>query len=166
MDDEILATVQASTPRRAFGVAVLAMLGLLLISLVFGQPSLNLGWQIFLLLLGAGAFWMAIGMWRATDGAIFLTKERLFTSGGTLIADVADIAAVDRGTFAFKPSHGFMLRLKAQSPRRWQPGLWWCLGRRVGIGGVTHAAQAKVMADTLSAMIAMRGRETPEGPGR
>jgi hypothetical protein len=48
-----------------------------------------------------------------------------------------------------------MLRLSDKAPRAWYPGLWWRMGRRVGIGGVTSAAQTKAMAEIIAAMIAV-----------
>ena len=85
-----------------------------------------------------------------------MTKTELRTSDGLLIAKVSDIRSLDRGVFAFKPSNGFMLRLNVKTPRRWRPGVWWSLGDRIGVGGVTSAHQTKAMAEILSAMIAQR----------
>ena len=64
--------------------------------------------------------------------------------------------SVDRGLFAFKPSNGFVVVLSQGGWRGWAPGLWWRLGRRLGVGGVTSAAQAKAMAEILSIEIARR----------
>lgn len=157
MDDEILATVQASAPRRAFGVGVLAALGLILIYVALSQPPSNPAWAVFLLLIGAGALWSGYRMRATTRARLELTQTELRSSDGTVIAQIANIQSLDRGTFAFKPSNGFMLHLKTETPRRWRPGLWWSFGRRVGVGGVTAAAQTKAMAEMISALIATRG---------
>ena len=69
-------------------------------------------------------------------------------------ARMDEIDRVERGAFAFKPSNGFLVHLKKPGHRAWQPGLWWRMGRKLGIGGVTPAGQAKFMAD----MIALRLR--------
>jgi len=154
MQDEIVTTIKASGPRRAFGLAVLAFLGVFLIYMALGFPSGDLRWQAFLLVFGGAALWLAGKMWRATGTVIELTNAELRCNDGTVIARVDQIKSVDRGTFAFKPSNGFMLRLNEKAPRVWYPGLWWRLGRRVGIGGVTSAAQTKAMAEIIAAMIA------------
>ncbi|HAR51528.1 MAG TPA: hypothetical protein DCS45_06565, partial [Roseovarius nubinhibens] len=56
----------------------------------------------------------------------------------------------------FKPSNGFIVILKEAQKPRWEPGMWWRLGRRVGIGGVTGAAEAKAMAEVISGQILAR----------
>ena len=155
MQDEIVTTIEASLPRRFFGVAVLGFLGVFLVYIALTAPSGDLRWQFFLVLFGGGALWLAVKMWRATGMVIELTKTELRCSDGTVIARVDQIRSLDRGTFAFKPSNGFMLRLSDKAPRAWYPGLWWRMGRRVGIGGVTSAAQTKAMAEIIAAMIAV-----------
>ena len=50
-----------------------------------------------------------------------------------------------------------------KTPRRWWPGLWWSLGNRVGVGGVTSAAHTKAMAEIISAMIAQRAQDDAGG---
>lgn len=156
MGDEVLAVVRASAARRGLGLAMLGLLGLLLIYVALMRAPAAPGWQALLLLAGLFALWAAERMRRATALAVELTPAGLRSSDGEVIAAMDQIEAVDRGMFAFKPSNGFLLRLRAPAPVRWQPGLWWRLGRRVGVGGVTPAAQAKVMADLLAAHLAER----------
>ena len=156
MQDEILTIIQASRPRRAFGVAVLAFLGAFMIYIAVAFPAEDMRWQAFLLVFGMGVLWLANKMWRDTGEAIELTATELRMSGGAVLATISQIRSLDRGTFAFKPSNGFMLRLNEKAPSAWYPGLWWRLGRRVGVGGVTSAAQTKAMAEIIAAMIAER----------
>ena len=66
---------------------------------------------------------------------------------------MGNIASVDRGAFAFKPSNGFTVRLKSPAPRAWLPGLWWRLGRRVGVGGATPGKAARDMADVITILL-------------
>jgi hypothetical protein len=73
-----------------------------------------------------------------------------------VLARIDDVVAVDRGMFAIKPSNGFMLKLKTPAPRAWHPGLWWRLGRRLAVGGVTPGSQTRPVADIISVMIAER----------
>jgi hypothetical protein len=98
-------------------------------------------------------------MYRATRLSVILRRDGLFDSDGTCLAAMDTILTVDRGTFAFKPSNGFLLRTSTGASRLWQPGLYWRLGRRIGVGGITRAAEAKQMADVLSVMLAERAAE-------
>lgn len=153
MQDEVLATIQASSARRWTGVGLLILVGASVIYVAFVSPPQPV-WQIFLLVFGGGAFWLAHRMWQATFDRIILTRSELKTGQGVLIAKVQDIEAVDRGVFAFKPSNGFVIRTHSKQTTSWAPGLWWRVGRRVGIGGMTAAAETKVMADVLSVHLA------------
>lgn len=153
--DEVLATVQASAGRRLLGIGSLWILGALVVYVALAEPPAFI-WQVFLLGLGASAFWIAERMRRATLLRIELTRDVLRDSSGSLLAPVAEIESVDRGVFAFKPSNGFLIRTTNPGARTWRPGLWWRLGRRIGVGGMTPGSQTKYMADILSAMIAER----------
>lgn len=154
-ENEVLAVVRASAGRRVLGIASLGILGVLLIYIAFSQPP-AIGWQLFLLVIGGGALWCANAMWQATSSAVELTPLMLRDADGTVIAMVADIDGMDRGFFAFKPSNGFLLRTTQPAPRIWRPGLWWRMGRRIGIGGMTPGSQTKFMSEVLAAMMATR----------
>ena len=159
-DGEVLMGLRASMGRRVLGVGALAGLGLMLVYLALVQlPSA--GWLFFMLGTGALSLWLAERMWRATGVHLELTREGLRSSDGTMIAPLADVAAVERGVFAFKPSSGFLIRLHGKAPKAWQPGLWWRLGRRVGVGGVTTSSEAKVMAEMMSDLAAARAADRP-----
>ncbi|TDK51587.1 hypothetical protein [Antarcticimicrobium luteum] len=155
MEDDILMTVKVSAMRRWLGVGVLLGFGGLLVYVAFATPP-ALAWQGFLLAIGAGALWLAEMMRRGTSARIELTRTELRSSDGTRIAAIDEIEGLERGVFAFKPSNGFLIRTRAPGVRTWRPGLWWRLGRRVGIGGVTAAAQTKAMSEVLSALLAER----------
>ncbi len=157
MQDEILAVVRASALRRWFGIVVMAALGGLLIYLAMSRPP-ALQWQVFLIGMGVFALWLADATRRATENQIELTQDGLRSSSGEVIALIDEIERVERGMFAMKPSNGFLLRLKKRRQRSWQPGLWWALGRRVGIGGVTPGSQSKVMAQMLEALMVERAQ--------
>ena len=153
MSDEVLAVVRASTMRRGLGVATLALLGFVVVYTAVMRPPAEPAWQMFLILVGVFALWAAEKMRRATLLAVELTQDSLRSSDGEVIATLEQINSVDRSMFAFKPSNGFILRLNVRAPGRWLPGLWWRMGKRVGIGGVTAGSQAKTMADILAAML-------------
>lgn len=154
--DTELARIEASAGRRGFGVFVLLALGGIVLWLGLFQDGGSTVWRLVMLLLGCGGLWAAWAMQKATMRALILTPEALVDSTGVELARVAQIVSVDRGTFAFKPSNGFLLRLSEKQPRLWQPGLYWRTGRRIGVGGVAHAAQSKIMADALAMMLAER----------
>ena len=156
MGDDVLASVRASRPRRGFGVFVLGSLGLMLIYLAFTAPPEGFGFQAMLIGFGMITLWLANKMWAATQQVIELTMDELRLSDGTVLAPTAQIASIDRGMFAFKPSHGFTLKLNSKAPVGWHPGMWWRFGKRLGVGGVTPGSQTRIMADVISAMIAER----------
>lgn len=151
-----LARVEASGGRRVFGIGVLIGLGFILIWLGLFQDGGSVLLRVLILVAGAAVIWAARAMQRATALAVILTEEGLCDSAGEVIAPIGQIASVDRGAFAFKPSNGFLLRLTVPGARRWRPGLYWRIGRRVGVGGVAHAAQAKAMADAIAIMLVER----------
>ncbi len=151
---EELARVSASLPRRMFGLSILLVLGGGLIYLALAKPPQSMAWQLFLIAFGAVVLWTAEKMRRATRDVVILTADGLYDSAGQVLAPMEDIRDVERGTFAIKPSNGFVVRLHKKQSRAWAPGLWWRVGRRLGIGGVTSAGQSKFMAETLSVILA------------
>ena len=156
MSDEVLAVVQPSTARRGLGIGTLGLLGVMLIYVALMSPPAEIAWQVFLLVVGVVTVWFAERMRRATALGLELTREGLRTSEGEIIAAMDDIENIDRSMFAFKPSNGFILRLKSGQGGRWMPGLWWQVGRRVGVGGVTSKNQTKAMAEIIAIIVAER----------
>lgn len=148
-EPETLAELRASAPRRVFGTGLLAALAMLLAWLAAVAPT-GIGARLGLLLAAGLSGYAAMALWRATAQAVFLTETGLVQSDGRVLAAMDEIAAVDRGLFALKPSNGFLVRLDRSRPFAWAPGLWWRWGRRLGVGGMTGAAQAKAMADLLA----------------
>ena len=133
---------------------MLTLLGGLLIYLAF---SISFGVaQVFLILAGLFGVYAANRLFAATAAVIELTKEVLRVQGGEVLAEVSNIAKVERGAFAFKPSNGFLISLKDSGPRRWAPGMYWCLPKRIGVGGVTGASETKGMAEALAVLLAER----------
>lgn len=137
---------------------VLYGLGLLLLGMAYASPA-GLGPQLFLLVSGVGV--LAYGEWnrRNGEGELTLRAEGLFAEDGTLIAPTEQFVKVDRGAFAVKPSNGFTLILKDKQPRGWAPGLWWRLGRRVGVGGIASAGATKFMAEQIALRLEMQTRD-------
>ncbi|MCL3881176.1 hypothetical protein [Marivita sp. GX14005] len=154
MTDDVVAVIDPTGPRRYIAIGMLLMLGGLLLYVALTPPAVGPIWQIVLTLLAALAAWSAQRLHQATSRKLFLTEKALTDSDGTVLAAVTNIAAVNRGVFAIKPSNGFMLTLKDPAPFAWQPGLWWRVGRRLAVGGVTPGGQTRPMADIISVMIA------------
>ena len=154
-DEKVLARITASTPRRFLGVGMLVFLGGLLIYMAFAAPP-SLLWQACLLGFGAGSVWFAMVMYRATETELELTETELRDTAGIVLAYIADVQKVDRGAFALKPSNGFTLTMNRPQARCWRPGLWWRLGRRVAVGGVTSGALTRPVADVIATIIAQR----------
>ncbi|QIE57044.1 hypothetical protein G5B40_17320 [Pikeienuella piscinae] len=119
----------------------------------FSSSPLTAGFMalstIGLLLLGRALF--------LTDAArLIFDGERLVDDSGAEICRLDEIERIERGFAFFKPSSGFVLKLTEPRPRGWSPGLWWRLGRRVGVGGATPSRAGRHMADALSGALAMR----------
>ncbi|MBO27759.1 MAG: hypothetical protein CML61_03205 [Rhodobacteraceae bacterium] len=159
--DEVLAIASASPGRRFLGLGSLLMLGLMVIYVALARPP-AFGWQLFLLALGIAAIASAEAMRRSTASRVELTPTELRDGDGTVIARTEDIIGLDRGFFAFKPSNGFLLKTSAAAgPRSWRPGLWWRMGRRIGIGGMTPGNQTKFMSEVIAALMAERRGDLP-----
>jgi len=154
--DEVLATISASPGRR--WLAIVALYGLAgMVAYVALVENPAFGWRLFLLAFAGVTIWLSEAMRNATARVIELTRAELRDSSGAVLATVDEIEKIDRGMFAFKPSNGFLIRLRDKSrPRVWYPGLWWRLGRQVGVGGVTPGREAKNMADILAVMLVDR----------
>lgn len=153
---EPLHVLRPSTPRRVIGLAVQLALGGLMLWIAVTHPPSSPLWLVFLIVFGLATLALAQKGWRGSATAIVLDAGGLRDAGGRPIAPLGDIASVDRALFSFKPSNGFLIRLREPLGRAWVPGMWWRLGRRVGIGGVTGGADTRIVADALSSMVAER----------
>ncbi|MBV1903223.1 MAG: hypothetical protein KUG58_06275 [Marinosulfonomonas sp.] len=150
----VVAEIAPSGARRFLALAMLVVLGSMVVYLTFSAPPASLLWRVLLVVVGVGALFLADMMRRATLQKIELTDEVLRDTSGRELCRIDNIAAVERGAFAFKPSHGFLIRTKTPQPRAWAPGLWWRFGRKIGVGGVTPSGQAKFMAEMIALRLA------------
>lgn len=163
-DDQVIARIAAVGPRRVVGAAILLVLGALLLWVAVTEPPASPLWLVFLLALGAASIWLGVRLWQATAVRIELTPRELREEGGRTIARIDQIRTVGRGVFAFKPSNGFVLTLDRPGTMVWAPGLWWRVGRRVGVGGVTARHDGRAMAEIIELEVnRLRRRVNPEG---
>ncbi len=156
--DNPIYIARPSVVRRTLSVGMQAVLGVLLIEVALNAPSENNFWSLILMGCGLLALLAALFVWQSTKHGIVLRKEGIFQESGDIIVSLDEITSIDRGVFSFKPSNGFLIRLRRSQPWKWVPGLWWRIGARVGIGGLLPSAQTRVFADTLSAMVDARDR--------
>lgn len=154
---DTIAVLAASPFRRGVALTVQVALGGLLILVALALPSANLVVQAVLIAMGGFLLWRSHTIYQATARHLILTREGLFESSGRQLFAMDDVASVERGAFAFKPSNGFLVNLKVPARRAWVPGLWWRIGRRVGIGGVISGKAAKDMADVIALMLHPEG---------
>jgi hypothetical protein len=159
MPDTELARITASAPRRLIGVGTMLCLGALLVYVGFATPGIALPYAVLLIGLGIAALWLSARMWQTTGHALVLTEEAFTDSDGTVIARLDEIEKVDRSMFAMKPSNGFVIILKEKAATAWRPGLWWRMGRRVAVGGVTAGSATKPVADMIALRIAQHPSE-------
>ena len=155
-DAPLLFRLQATLTRRAVGSGTLLALGAFLIYAGLTYPLSALIAKIGLPAAGLLVLWLAQRMWVASSVALILTEDELREEGGRRLAALDDVVQVGRGTFAIKPSNGFMLTLRTPGPGTWAPGVWWRIGRRVGVGGVTSRYPGRQLAELIEQQIAAR----------
>lgn len=158
MTDTILATLSPAPARRWLSSALVFALAVIFLVLATTSPVAGGVQRILMLAVGLLCLWIATLSYRGHGRSLVLTQSVLMDSEGAILAHVEEITSVDRGTFAFKPSNGFMLRLSSRAPRSWVPGLYWRIGDRLAIGGATQPAETRNMADQLGLLIAERQR--------
>ncbi|MEO0386896.1 MAG: hypothetical protein AAF281_05120 [Pseudomonadota bacterium] len=146
--DAAIALLKPTVGRRIAGAFFQGALGVLILGL--GTTVAGLGPQIALIAVGGVMLWQTLILFRATEVGIVLTETGLYEETGREIAAFEAIGKVDRSFFAIKPSNGFLIVLKEPAPRGWRPGVWWRIGRRVGIGGTTNGRAARELADILA----------------
>jgi hypothetical protein len=164
-DDDVLVRIAASPARRILGITVLGALGGLLIYGGLIQPSGMVGLQITLIAAGVGVLALTEKMRRESVAGIELTQTELRSTDGHVLARLNQIERVNRGAFAFKPSNGFVLVMRDAGPRHWAPGLWWRIGRQVGVGGVTQASQTRFMAEMIQTILTQAQMERDAASG-
>lgn len=158
-DDPVLATISPSPARLWIAIAMLAMLAGILLTVAVQMPRSAILLQIMVFAVAGVCIWGIVRIYASTQLSIELTRSEIRDTSGQVIARIEDIAGIERGMLAFKPTNGFLVRTKSPAPRAWAPGIWWRLGRFNGVGGVTYGHQGKAMADHLAILLAERDGE-------
>ncbi|MBD3765520.1 MAG: hypothetical protein IE927_12535 [Rhodobacterales bacterium] len=159
----VVARLSPSPLRRALAAVLLIGVGGLLLGAGVEEAPTPLAVRVLLVGAGAVLVGLAVAMWRATARGLELTKEVLRDTSGQVLVRVDQIRGIERGAFALKPAAGFVLRLDHAAPAVWVPGLWWRVGRRLGVGGVAGRIEARVMAETIETMVLLRSRPDLQG---
>lgn len=156
--EPVVARLDVSQARRIIGVGVQIALGFVFISLAGTFPRDQMLLRLVMLGLGLLVFYFAYVTWMVTETALILTDSGLRDDKGRLLAEMDNVREISRGALALKPSNGFTIVLYKGTGFAWVPGLWWRIGNRVGVGGVTPSQAGRYMAE----MIAMKIAERPE----
>jgi hypothetical protein len=146
---DVIIKIQPSVARRLFGVVILCMAALVMLNFAIGGTAQSVVLRFVLFILGVAFLWQAQANFRFANAALILKREGLFDDRGELICSLSNISKVDRSWFSFKPSNGFLIRLHQPAVRRWSPGLYWQIGKYLGVGGSISPAQTKEMSDKL-----------------
>lgn len=152
-ENEVIAEVGYSIARKFLLIIALFALGVVVLGLAWNSAASPFG-RIVLAVIGGICLFQGERMRRAPDVTLQLTQDGLFQSDGILLARLDEIKRIDRGALVIKPSNGFILILTETHKNAWLPGLWWRIGKRVGVGGVVSAGAAKFMAEQIALMVA------------
>lgn len=147
--DDILIGIGGSLLRRVVGTGAIGLIGTSFLWHGY-QQLIATGEGLPLILLAVAGFYGAQRFWRSSATGLVLTPTELRDTRGRQIVRVADIVAVNRDTFAMiKPTNGFVIAVRDKLPATISPGIWWRLGKRIGIGGLIGAGEGKAMAELL-----------------
>jgi hypothetical protein len=148
-----LASLSCSPTKRI----VIALIGLsvggLIVYSAMTSASHSIIFKAALLLGGVITLLITLRTYQALGQSIFLTEQGLFLDSGQKLVAIEEVESVNRSAFAFKPSNGFVIVTRQSGQTGWAPGLWWRVGRSLGIGGSTPPAEGKFMADKINELI-------------
>lgn len=153
---DIRFTLRPSRARLWFAIGTLAGAGLFLLWVAVAVPAAGAVLRVVCLAVGGLLLWRAVRLHSTGARALVLTDEALSDTQHGPLCRIDDIVSVERGAFALKPARGFALRLSGPGGRHWVPGLWWRLGRTVGVGGLTGAGETRIMGEMIEMMVAAR----------
>ena len=146
-ENGVLMEIAAAPARRIAAVSAVYAAGGLLVWLGANAGSLG---GVVVIAIGVVGLVTGEALRRASRVPLCLTVDGLFDGRGTRLAAWEEIRTVERGSFALKPSNGFALDLHTPGGRAWLPGIWWRIGRRVGVGGVLPARPTRFMGEQIA----------------
>jgi len=129
-------------------VLLLAVGGMSAVLLWAGVKQGGVG-AVVSLLISLLVIWLLIGMVRRGRQALVLSDGVLSDSDGRVLCRVDEIERVENSLISVRPSNGFLIVTRDSATAAWCPGLWWRVGRRIGIGGATPPAVTRALADRL-----------------
>lgn len=136
------------------GVGFLLLLALTLAFAAWQLHDAALAWRAFVLVLAGFAATQAVALWRSENSGIGLRADGIYClSTRQRLVALSEIEKVEAGLSLLKPASGFVVRLRSPAPFARMPGLWWRIGRRLGIGGITPKARGKAMASALEELL-------------
>lgn len=163
-DDDVLIRLPSSPLRRWALMLLVALFAAIFLQVGVELPMERPLVKIGAMLLGLLCIWQVIQLWKAGGRVIELTATELRENGtGRILARLEDIDRIDRSIIAWRPATGFLILLK-QPSRRWAttPGMWWRVGRRIGIGGITPKLEGKAMSELLAEMLRSRAEASSD----
>lgn len=157
-EDRVLIRLPASPLRRWTTMVLLAVFAAIFLQVGFELPLERPIAKIGAMLLGLAVIWQGVLIWRAGGRVLELTTSALIETGtGRVLARIEDIDRLDRSIIAWRPATGFLILLKQPaSGLSGTPGMWWRIGRRIGVGGITPKLEGKAMAELLDEMLRSR----------
>lgn len=142
-DKTVIATVSVSQGRRLLTVVPGGIAGAMLVwykpNAFSSCPPANvliIGMDELILI---GALWISGNSTRRVE----LMESDLRDSSGNLNSKLAPIKQFGHRTISYRAAQDFVLELDVKTPAYGHPRLWWCLGSRVSVGGLSCADEAK-----------------------
>ena len=155
--DHVLVRVSASAFRRWSALGLLIVFAIIMVQIAVELPSDRLAAKAGLTAMGALLIFQAVRVWSNSRFSLELTPEGLrWTKTGEYLARIEEIEDVNTSIIALRPATGFLVILRSASAPRSAPGMWWRVGKRIGVGGVTPKYEAKAMAEMLREMTRAR----------
>ncbi len=141
--------IQPSASRRFFSIFILCLSAGVMIYFAITDPAQSIVLKLILLSLAGIFLWQVQANLRFPNAALLLKRDGLYDDQCEIICSLSNIALVDRGWFSIKPSNGFLLRLHEKASIKWLPGVYWRIGKRMGVGGAINPTQTKEFSDKL-----------------
>lgn len=152
----VLLTLEMSQLRRFLVVLALMLVAAGLVNAGVMREGVDPVSRVVIAIVALVAVVTAWQVWTATAISIELTENGLRQSDGRQICSFDEVADISRGLAVTRPANGFALLLRERRPFAWVPGLWWRMGRKVGVGGMTSKMRTRMMAEAIEGLLARR----------